>query len=116
MNYAICGFLPFDKEGTILKDIPKLQPEFEKCKKQVLEKARSLNAMDEITEDKIINEEILLNIFDSKMIDLDNMVIETKVIDGKLYAQYYDENVLEASIEVQSDKTVKLKRKAKVFI
>lgn len=116
MNYVTCGFLSFDKEGTILKDIPKLQPEFGKCKKQVLEKAISLNAIEEITEDIIVNEQILSNIFDSKMIDLDNMVIETKVIDGKLYAQYYDENVLEASIEVQSDKTVKLKKKAKVFI
>ncbi len=116
MNYVICGFLPFDKEGTILKDIPILQPEFEKCKKQVLEKARGLNAIDEITEDKNVNEQILANMFDSKMIDLDNMVIETKVVDGKLYAEYYDEKVLEVALEVQSDKTVKLKKKAKVFI
>lgn len=50
-------------------------------------------------------------IFDSKMIDLNNMVIETKVENGRLFIQYYDTNILENVIEYQSDKTIKLNKK-----
>ena len=50
------------------------------------------------------------------MIDLDNMVIETKVEEGKLYVEYYDEKVMETKLQIQSDKTIKLKKKTKIFI
>ena len=50
------------------------------------------------------------------MIDLNNMVIETKVEDGKLFIEYYDTNILENQIELYSDKTIKLNKKTKLFI
>lgn len=110
------GFLALDKNGTILKEIPMLKSNFEKCKKLLLEKSKKIDAIDEVTEDKEINETILSNIFDSKMIDLNHMVIETRVTDGRLYADYYDEKVLDTTIEIQSNRTVKLKKKTKLFI
>lgn len=110
------GFLPLDVEGMKLKELPKLKHLFEQSKKELLEKARKLNVIEQITEDIIVNEKILGNIFDSKMIDLDHMVIETKVVEGKLYVEYYDEKVLENTVEVQSDKTVRLKKKTKLFV
>ncbi len=110
------GFLPLDKEGNTLKSIPKLQIAFQKCKKNLLEKARKLGVIDEITEDEKANFEIVSKIFDSKMIDLDHMIVEIKIIDEKLYVEYYDEKVLESRIQVQSDKTIKLKKKTKLFI
>ena len=110
------GFLPLDAESTILKEVPKLQPIFEKSRKTLLEKARKLDVIDEITEDEKANEEILNNIFDSKMIDLDHMVIETRVTDGQLYVEYYDEKVLETTVQIQSDRTIRLKKKTKLFI
>ena len=60
--------------------------------------------------------EIVSKIFDSKMIDLNNMVIETKVENGRLFIQYYDTNILENVIEYQSDKTIKLNKKTKLFV
>ena len=110
------GFLILDKEGTTLKEVQKLQPHFEKIRKNLLEKARKLDVIDEITDDEKANDEILNNIFDSKMIDLNHMVIETRVTDGKLYVEYYDENILETTVQVQSDRTIRLKKKAKLFI
>ena len=83
--------------------------------KRLLENASKLNVIEQVTEDMRVNEEILSNIFDSKMIDLDHMVIETKVVDGKLYVEYYDEKVLENTVEIQSDKTVRLKKKTSLF-
>ena len=82
----------------------------------MLEKAKKLNAIEDVTDDQRVNEEILNNIFSSKMIDLDNMVIETKVEEGKLYVEYYDEKVMETKMQIQSDKTIKLKKKTKIFI
>ena len=81
----------------------------------MLEKAKKLNAIEDVTDDQRVNEEILNNIFSSKMIDLDNMVIETKVEEGKLYVEYYDEKVMETKMQIQSDKTIKLKKKTKKF-
>ena len=50
------------------------------------------------------------------MIDLNNIVIETKVEDGKLFATYYDSNVIENTYEIYSNRTVKLKKKVKLFV
>ena len=110
------GLLALDSEGTKIKDVVKLKPIIEKNKVNLLKKARQLYAIDEVTDDEKANEEILENIFDSKMIDLDHMVIQTRVTEGKLYIEYYDENILENTIQLQSDRTLKLKKKTKLFI
>ena len=59
---------------------------------------------------------MIRKIFDSKMIDLNNMVIETKVEDGRLFIEYYDTSILENKIEIHSNKTIKLNKKTKLFI
>lgn len=110
------GFLVLDEEETKLKEVMQLKSLFEECRKSLLEKARRLDVLEEVTEDKEINEQILNAIFDSKMIDLDHMVIETSVKEGKLYIEYYDEKVLENTIQLQCDRTVRLKKKTKLFI
>ena len=50
------------------------------------------------------------------MIDLNNMIIETKVEEGKLLIEYYDPSILENRIELYSDKTIKLNKKTKLFV
>lgn len=110
------GFLILDREETKLKEVMQLKPLFEGTRKSLLEKAKKLNVIEEVTEDEEINQKILSNIFDSRMIDLDHMVIETRVKDGKLYIEYYDEKVLEKTVELQSNRTVRLKKKVKLFV
>ena len=109
-------FLIFEKEGTLLKDIEKLEPSFEKTIILLLEKAQKLNIIDNITLDEDINYQIIHKLFDTKMIDLNNIVIETKVEEGKLFATYYDTNIIENTYEIYSNKTVKLKKKVKLFM
>ena len=109
------GFLILDQEETKLKEVMQLKSLFEEARESLLEKAKKLNVLEEVTEDEEINKQILNAIFDSKMIDLDHMVIETKVKDGKLYIEYYDEKVLETMVELQCDRTVRLKKKVKLF-
>lgn len=108
-------FLSIDND-TNLKDISELSKEFEKTIGVLYEKARALNAIENVTKDEAVNYEIISKIFDSKMIDLNNMVIETKVEDGKLFIEYYDTNILENKIELHSDKTIKLNKKTKLFV
>lgn len=109
-------FLPFNKNGLRLKDIEILQESFEHTIELLIEKAYKLNMLDVVTDDSMVNYKIIRNLFDSKMIDLNHTVIETKVEDGKLFVEYYDTNILETRCEIQSDKTVKLKKKVKLFI
>lgn len=79
-------------------------------------KSRKMAIIDEITTDKEINQKIIENLFNSKLIDLNHLTIETKVENGKLYVEYYDTNILESVVEVQSNRTVKLKKKTKLFL
>ena len=82
----------------------------------MIEKAEKMAIIDEITTDKEINQKIIENLFNSKLIDLNHLTIETKVENGKLYVEYYDTNILESVVEVQSNRTVKLKKKTKLFL
>lgn len=109
-------FLPFNKNGLRIKDIEILQESFEHTIELLIEKAYKLNMLDVVTDDSMVNYKIIRNLFDSKMIDLNHTVIETKVEDGKLFVEYYDTNILESRCEIQSDKTVKLKKKIKLFV
>lgn len=108
-------FLKYD-ENTSLKDIAELNEVFEEMIGVLYEKAMALNAIEDVTKDEIVNYEIIRKIFDSKMIDLNNMIIETKVEEGKLFIEYYDTSILENRIELYSDKTIKLNKKTKLFV
>ena len=99
-----------------LKDLEELKQKFEELIGVIYERARALNVIEDVTKDENANYEIISKIFDSKMIDLNNMVIETKVEDGKLFIEYYDTNILETTIELHSDKTIKLNKKTKLFV
>lgn len=108
-------FLPFEKEVK-LKEVEKLNYIFEREIFLLIEKAEKMAIIDEITTDKEINQKIIENLFNSKLIDLNHLTIETKVENGKLYVEYYDTNILESVVEVQSNRTVKLKKKTKLFL
>ncbi len=109
-------FLIFEKEGTKLGSVEKLQDSFEKMIHILVEKAQKSMVIDFVTEDKEVDFAIIRNIFDSKLIDLDQLMIETKVENGKLYVLYFDGNIPDAKVEIQSKRTVKLKKRTKLFL
>ena len=66
------------------------------------------------------NLKALIMLFNSKIIDLDNLIVETEYINNGIKIQYYDTNVLENEfiINLKEDidiKKLKLKKKIKVF-
>lgn len=109
-------FLTFDEQGTKLKDIEELQEAFENVMNSLVEKTKKENIIEEVTDEQSVNYRIIRNVFDSKIIDLNHLVMETKVEEGKLFVEYYDTNILENTCEVHSDKTIKLKKKTKLFL
>ncbi len=109
------GFLIYNSEGENLKQKVDLKELFEKVIILLIEKANKLNAIEEVTDDTQTNDKIIKKLFNSKMIDLNNLVIETKVVDGTLVVEYYDTNILESSYEIECGKTIKLKKKTKLF-
>ena len=103
------------KNEQNLKSHEELRPKFEKTINLLIEKAIKLNAVEEITDDTETNNRIIKKLFNSKMIDLKNIIIETKVVDGKLIVEYYDTNILENTYEIECNRTIKLKKKTKLF-
>lgn len=102
-------------DNISLKNVQVLNSEFENIITVLYEKARKIGVIEDITKDEKANYAIIRQIFDSKMIDLNNMVIETKIENGKLFIEYYDTNILETRIELYSNKTIKLNKKTKVL-
>lgn len=110
------GFLPYNDDGESLKQLEPLKEKFEKVTELLIEKAQKLNAIENITDDMRINNEIIKKLFNSRMIDLNHIVVETKVSNGKLVIEYYDTNILENTYEIECNRTIKLKKKTKLFV
>ena len=58
---------------------------------------------------------IIKELFDSKMINLENANITCKYEKGVLYVEYYDTNIIEMKSEIKLD-NVKIKKKIRLFI
>ena len=108
-------FIPFNEELKI-KDIEKLNKIIIKIEKELIKKAIEHKVIYAIAELKDVNDEIIMKIFDSKIIDLDNIVIETEVKEGRIIVRYYDTTILETSIEILNDRKFKIKKKEKLMI
>ena len=66
-------------------------------------------------DDEKLTYEILKEVFDTKIICLQNINIQCNYEDKILLAQYYDDNVIESSKKIEIDE-VKIKKKFKLFL
>lgn len=108
------AFTPINEEKS-LKDIEELAKGFENIIKCIIKKAQQQKIWETFSEDKILSYQILKEIFYSKIIDLENISIATKYENKTLNVQYFDANILEKKIKIQSE-NVKIKKKFKLFI
>ena len=110
-------------ETKKLKEIKELYISFYKAMIKLIKKLIDFKWAETISLSKALNLRVLIKIFDSKIIDLENIIIETEHIDEKIVIQYYDSNVLENQFEINIGnieksiilKKLKLKKKIKVF-
>ncbi len=95
------------------------QNEINQVEKMLVKKACEMKILTRFSEDDILNTNILRNIFVSRIITMQNIVISLKYEDSVLWIEMYDGNIHDKTVELKiTEKTeliVKLKKKIKVW-
>lgn len=107
-------YVPISNNENV-KDIQELNNLFEKLTKLIIKKAQELKIWDTFSEDKDLTYQILKEVFDSKIVNLQNINIQCRYEDKTLYVEYYDDTVIESSLKIHID-SVKIKKKFKLFV
>ena len=98
-----------------IKDIETLKTKFEEIIKIIIKKAQQLKIWDIFSDDEVLTYKILKEIFNMKMINLQNLNIQCIYENKVLTVEYYDDTIIECAIKIDID-TVKIKKKIKLFI
>ncbi len=107
-------YVPF-KENVYLKDVEKLEKIFKEVIGVLTKKAQEYKIWDIFSDNEELTYIVIKELFDCKMICLENALMECKYEKGILYVEYYDTNVLETKAKFEI-KSVKIKKKIKLFI
>ena len=107
-------YIPLTKD-LYIKDEQELKDEFEKIYRTIIKKAQEIKLWDNFTEDNNLSYDILKGIFRTKIIKLENINIQCRYEEKVLYVEYYDDTVIDSSIQIHID-NVKIKKKFKLFI
>lgn len=111
-------FLPY--ENKKISDIKELKNAIEEVQKILIQEACNKKVLTRLSENDNINYKILKNIFCSKIINLENIIIILKYNKDILSVEMYDTNIIENTVEIKINKktelSVKLKKKIKIFV
>ena len=107
-------YIPIDN-NLFMKDVEELNQKFEDIIKLLIKKAQELKIWDTFSEDKDLTYTILKEIFNTKIISLQNLNIQCSYQNKILTVEYYDDTILESAINVDID-SVKIKKKIKLFV
>lgn len=107
--------LPYNYESTIQK-IEELQKKINEVTKAVIDKAIDLKVIQKISNDKDTNYEILKNIFNVRIIKLEDAYLKITKEKDKYFVQIFDENIFEEKIQISKPKDLEIKLNKKVPI
>ena len=107
--------LPYDYQNTIQK-IEKLHKSIGEVIILLIDKAIELKMMQKISNDDDTNYEILKNIFNIRIIKLEDAYLKITKEKDKHFVQIFDENVFEEKIEISKPKKLEIKLNKKVAI
>ena len=102
-------------DNFYVKDLEKLKDNLEKIFRLIIKKAQEIKLWDTFTEDNNITYDVLKEIFITKIIKLENINIQCRYEENVLYVEYYDDTVIDSSIQIHID-NVRIKKKFKLFI
>lgn len=102
-------------QNEAVKDLQELEEVFKTLIQGIIEKAQELKIWDIFSEDKELTYTILKEVFDSKIIYLQNINIQCSYTEKILEVEYYDDTVIDNSLKVHID-NIKIKKKFKLFI
>ena len=100
--------LPFNNQKSV-KDIVDLKENIQKIKSELISIA--------ISKKVIVNipKEIIDNIFETRIIVLEDLFYKVEKEKEKYYVQIFDENVSEETFEIELTENIKLNKKIKIF-
>ena len=89
---------------------------------QLLEKAHILKIIDRFSKEQEVDYQILKNIFNIRIINLEDLYIKIIKEKEKYYIQLFDENIFEEKAELENigkmnkkDLSIKMNKKIKIF-
>ena len=101
--------LPFNSEKSI-KDIEQLETSIMKVEKQLVQKAISKKVIADVPL------EVMRNVFETRIIVLEELYYKVTTKFEKNYVQIFDENVSEEKFEITPTEKIKINKKIKIFI
>lgn len=107
--------IPYNQEKRI-QNIEVLQENINEISKIIIDKAIEQKVLEEVSKDKETNYEILKNIFNVRIIRLEDAYIKVIKEKDRYFVQVFDENIFEEKIEIQKPKSLEIKPNKKISI
>ena len=107
-------YIPISETESV-KDLQELNELFEEVIKLIIKKLQKFKIWDTFSENQELNYKILKEIFNTKIIYLQSINIQCRFENKVLIVEYYDDTVIDSSLEVHID-SVKIKKKFKLFM
>lgn len=106
--------LPINENGDIMKD----KIDFSGLEKEVISKGIELDLITPISNNKETDYELIKSIFNTKNINLEELLIKLEIEDGNLKSEIYDGNILDSTnyITLPNGSNVKIRKTKKVKI
>lgn len=106
------SFLPIEENKSI-REVSKLSKCLQELQINLINKAIEQKVLVKISEEKSINEEILLNLFNTKIITLENINMEIVQEENGKKVRIYDGKILEKTVEICTEKQEEKKQENK---
>lgn len=120
-EYRYYCMLPFELQKKV-NEQNKLQDELKEVENLLIQKAHRLKVINTVAKKEEIDYEILKNIFNIRIINLEELYIKITKEKDKFYMQLFDDNIFEEKIEIQNmgnlnkkDLEFKIGKKIKIF-
>lgn len=107
-------YIPIE-ENKYIRDLKELNPKFKQIVKLIIKKAQELRIWEKITVNEEITYEILKEVFDTKIIKIENLNIVCREENNNIIVEYYDDTILENSKKIKKTDD-KIKKRIKLFI
>ena len=107
-------YIPISETESV-RDLQELNNLFEEVIRLIIKKLQKFRIWDTFSENQELNYNILKEIFNTKIIYLQSINIQCRFENKVLIVEYYDDTVIDSSLEVHID-SVKIKKKFKLFM
>ena len=107
--------MPYDYKNTI-QDMEKIKKQINELAELIINKSIELKVIEKISNDKETNYQILKNIFNVRIIKLEDAYLKIIKEKDKYFVQIFDENIFEEKREISKPKDLEIKPNKKIPI